>query len=75
MRALMNRLYQQMKISIFERMSLAAAKHCAVNLGQGFPDFGWPEDILDAASRALKEESVRALARTAGAARSRREAL
>jgi aspartate/methionine/tyrosine aminotransferase len=57
MRALMNRLYQQMKISIFERTSLAAAKHCAVNLGQGFPDFGWPEDILDAASRALKEGS------------------
>src|SRR3954454_2312640 len=46
-----------MKVSVFERMSLAAAKHGAVNLGQGFPDFGWPEEILDAAARALKERS------------------
>jgi aspartate/methionine/tyrosine aminotransferase len=38
-------------------MSLLAAKHGAVNLGQGFPDFGWPEEILDAAARALKEGS------------------
>jgi aspartate/methionine/tyrosine aminotransferase len=28
-----------------------------VNLGQGFPDFGWPDEILDAAARALKEGS------------------
>jgi aspartate/methionine/tyrosine aminotransferase len=32
-------------------------KHGAVNLGQGFPDFGWPDEILDAAARALKEGS------------------
>ena len=42
---------------MFERMSALAAKHGAVNLGQGFPDFGWPEEILDAAARALKEGS------------------
>ncbi len=53
----MNPLYEQMKTSVFERMSLAAAKHGAVNLGQGFPDFGWPEEILEAAARALKEGS------------------
>lgn len=53
----MNPLYEQMKTSVFERMSLAAARHGAVNLGQGFPDFGWPEEILDAAARALKEGS------------------
>jgi N-succinyldiaminopimelate aminotransferase len=53
----MNPLYQKMKTSVFERMSLLAAKHGAVNLGQGFPDFGWPEQILDAAARALKEGS------------------
>ena len=53
----MNPLYEQMKTSVFERMSLAAAKHGAVNLGQGFPDFGWPDEILDAAARALKEGS------------------
>jgi aspartate/methionine/tyrosine aminotransferase len=46
-----------MKTSVFERMSLLAAKHGAINLGQGFPDFGWPEEILDAGARALKEGS------------------
>ena len=53
----MNPIYEQMKTSVFERMSLAATKHGAVNLGQGFPDFGWPDEILDAAARALKEGS------------------
>ena len=53
----MNPLYEQMKASVFERMSSLAAKHEAVNLGQGFPDFGWPEEILDSAARALKEGS------------------
>ena len=53
----MNPIYEQMKTSVFERMSLAAAKHGAVNLGQGFPDFGWPDEILDVAARALKKGS------------------
>jgi N-succinyldiaminopimelate aminotransferase len=53
----LNPLYERMPVSVFERMSLAAAQHGAVNLGQGFPDFGWPEEILDAAARALKEGS------------------
>ena len=53
----MNPLYEQMATSVFERMSLAAAKHGAVNLGQGFPDFGWPEEILEAAAKALKDRS------------------
>jgi len=52
-----NPIYEQMKTSVFERMSLLAAKHGAVNLGQGFPDFGWPDQILDAAAKALKEGS------------------
>jgi len=51
----MNPLYEQMKTSVFERMSGLAAQYGAVNLGQGFPDFGWPEEILDAAARALKD--------------------
>ncbi|MCF2514376.1 aminotransferase [Sphingomonas sp. G124] len=46
-----------MKTSVFERMSLAAAKHGAVNLGQGFPDFGWPPEILEAAAKAVVEGS------------------
>jgi aspartate/methionine/tyrosine aminotransferase len=53
----MNPIYEQMKTSVFERMSLAAAKHGAVNLGQGFPDFGWPDEILAFAARALTEGS------------------
>ena len=51
----MNPLYEGMSTSIFERMSALALKHDAVNLGQGFPDFGWPEEILEAAAHALKE--------------------
>jgi len=53
----MNPLYEQMQTSVFERMSLAAANHGAVNLGQGFPDFGWPPEILEAAARAVVEGS------------------
>jgi len=53
----MNPLYEQMKTSVFERMSNLAVERGAVNLGQGFPDFGWPEEILDAAAKAVKEGS------------------
>ena len=53
----MNPLYEQMETSVFERMSLAAARHGAVNLGQGFPDFGWPEEILEAAAAAVIGQS------------------
>ncbi|HMI41433.1 MAG TPA: aminotransferase [Sphingomicrobium sp.] len=53
----MNPLYESMATSVFERMSGLAAKHGAVNLGQGFPDFGWPDSILDAAAQALRDGS------------------
>ncbi len=53
----MNPLYEQMQISVFERMSGLAIQHDAINLGQGFPDFGWPDEILEAAARAVKEGS------------------
>lgn len=53
----MNPLYAAMPVSIFERMSLAASAHGAVNLGQGFPDFGWPEPLVAAAARLLTEGS------------------
>ena len=43
-----------MQTSVFERMSLAAATHNAINLGQGFPDFGWPEPILEVGTAALR---------------------
>jgi aspartate/methionine/tyrosine aminotransferase len=53
----MNPLYEQMNTSVFERMSALAAEHRAVNLGQGFPDFGWPPEILKAAARAVLDGS------------------
>jgi aspartate/methionine/tyrosine aminotransferase len=53
----LNPLYEAMQTSVFERMSGLAVRHGAVNLGQGFPDFGWPDEILDSAARALKEGS------------------
>jgi N-succinyldiaminopimelate aminotransferase len=57
MRLEVNPLYERMKTSVFERMSALAAQHDAVNLGQGFPDFGWPDEILEAAARAVREGS------------------
>lgn len=53
----MNPLYERMGVSVFERMSALAARHRAVNLGQGFPDFGWSDEILRAAASALTEGS------------------
>ena len=53
----MNPLYEAMTVSVFERMSALAAKHNAVNLGQGFPDFGWSDAVLEAAARAVVEGS------------------
>lgn len=53
----MNPLYRDMKVSIFEEMSLAATRFGAVNLGQGFPDFGWAPEILDRAAHALLHAS------------------
>ena len=53
----MNPQFEKMPVSIFEEMSLAAAAHGAVNLGQGFPDFGWPEPLLEEAARLLQEGS------------------
>ena len=53
----MNPFFAQMRISIFEHMSGLAREHGAVNLGQGFPDFGWPDDVLDRAATAILEGS------------------
>ena len=49
----MNPIYEAMPVSVFARMSELAARHGAVNLGQGFPDFGWPPQVIDAAAEAL----------------------
>ncbi|WP_164156339.1 aminotransferase class I/II-fold pyridoxal phosphate-dependent enzyme [Sandarakinorhabdus rubra] len=39
--------------TIFEQMSGLARAHDAINLGQGFPDFGWPAAVLAAGARAI----------------------
>jgi len=49
----MNPLFADMPTTIFEAMSGAARDLGAVNLGQGFPDFGWPEDVIARAADAL----------------------
>lgn len=41
--------------SIFPTMSRLAARHGAINLGQGFPDEDGPQEILDIAANALRE--------------------
>jgi aspartate/methionine/tyrosine aminotransferase len=52
-----NPLFAALEPTIFEVMSLAARKHGAINLGQGFPDTDGARDVREAAARALLEES------------------
>src|SRR5688572_3055395 len=49
----LNALFASLPTSIFEHMSGLAREHDAVNLGQGFPDFGWPGDVVARAAEAL----------------------
>src|SRR5687768_229430 len=49
----MNPLFASLPTTIFTRMSALAVEHGAVNLGQGFPDFGWPGDVVAKAAEAL----------------------
>ena len=49
----MNPVFANLPTSIFEAMSMAARDRGAVNLGQGFPDFGWPDDVVACAAGAL----------------------
>ena len=53
----MNPLFADMPTTIFEAMSGAARDLGAVNLGQGFPDFGWPDDVIAKAAEALTSGS------------------
>ncbi|POF31765.1 aminotransferase [Roseibium marinum] len=50
-----NPVFTGIDTTVFETMSRLAMTHGAVNLGQGFPDVDGPEDILQAAARALLE--------------------
>ena len=49
----MNPLYADLPTTIFETMSARARATGAINLGQGFPDSGWPDDVIAAAAAAL----------------------
>ncbi len=53
----MHPLYAALPTSIFEIMSGHARDAGAVNLGQGFPDFGWPDDVVAKAADALRTAS------------------
>jgi N-succinyldiaminopimelate aminotransferase len=53
----MNPLFAELPTSIFEHMSGLAREHGATNLGQGFPDFGWPQDVVETAAEALRTGS------------------
>jgi N-succinyldiaminopimelate aminotransferase len=49
----MNPLFASLPTTVFTRMSALAVEHGAVNLGQGFPDFGWPDDVVAKAAETL----------------------
>lgn len=53
----MNPVFAALPTSIFETMSMEARARGAVNLGQGFPDFGWPDDVVAKAAEALTRGS------------------
>lgn len=50
----MNPLFANLPTTIFETMSARARATGAINLGQGFPDSGWPDDVLEVAAEALR---------------------
>ena len=49
----LNALLSATGTNIFTTMSVLAARHGAINLGQGFPDTEGPDDVLRAAAEAL----------------------
>ena len=52
--------------TIFTEINQLAAKHQAVNLGQGRPDFDGPPEIIDAAARALHSDTANQYAPSPG---------
>jgi aspartate/methionine/tyrosine aminotransferase len=51
----MNDLLSATGTTIFTVMSALANQHGAINLGQGFPDYDGPADVIEAAAAALKD--------------------
>ncbi|MFD3517372.1 pyridoxal phosphate-dependent aminotransferase [Streptomyces sp. NPDC058657] len=54
-RPLLNRRLAEFGTTIFAEMSALAARTGAINLGQGFPDEDGPEEVREAAVRALRD--------------------
>ncbi|MDI3420317.1 pyridoxal phosphate-dependent aminotransferase [Streptomyces luteolus] len=54
-RPLLNRRLDGFGTTIFAEMSALAVKTGAINLGQGFPDTDGPEEVREAAVRALRD--------------------
>ena len=50
-----NQLLSGIGTTIFTVMSALASQHQAINLGQGFPDYDGPPDVIEAAAAALKD--------------------
>jgi len=48
-----NPIYDRMGTTIFQAMNDLARQHDAINLGQGFPDDGGPQDLRQAAADAV----------------------
>ncbi|KAK7385217.1 hypothetical protein VNO78_30930 [Psophocarpus tetragonolobus] len=46
---------EKFKTTIFTQMSMLAAQHGAINLGQGFPNFDGPEFVKEAAIQAIRD--------------------
>lgn len=51
----MNPIYAALPTTIFEKMSSLAREKGAINLGQGFPEVDGPEDVREAAAKAVLE--------------------
>ncbi|MFL4905838.1 pyridoxal phosphate-dependent aminotransferase [Streptomyces sp. MMS24-I2-30] len=54
-RPLLNRRLAEFGTTIFAEMSALAVRTGSINLGQGFPDTDGPEEVREAAVRALRE--------------------
>ncbi|CAP54470.1 Aminotransferase [Gluconacetobacter diazotrophicus PA1 5] len=51
----LNSMLSGLPTTIFTVMSALAARHDAINLGQGFPDTEGPADLIEAAAAALRD--------------------
>jgi aminotransferase len=55
-RSLISRKAQQFSESVIREMTRLALEHKAINLAQGFPDFPAPEEVKEAAVRAIRAD-------------------